>query len=63
MEFGIGEIMLWKAQLSGIYMARYFCLFILLPFSAYDFNYPLQVKQELITVEVTPEITNFDEGD
>ena len=36
---------------------------ILLPFSAYDFNYPLQLKQELITVEVTPEITNFDEGD
>ena len=63
MEFGIGEIMLWKARFSGIYMARYFYLFILLPFSAYDFNYPLQLKQELITVEVTPEITNFDEGD
>ena len=52
-----------KLNCQEFIKARHFYNSILLPFSAYDFNYPLQLKQELITVEVTPEITNFDEGD
>ena len=65
-EFGIGKTMKQyhdKLNCQLFLKARYFHHSILLPFSAYDFNYPLQLKQELITVEVTPEISNFDEGD